>query len=89
MIFVFLLCDDEYMRGIFVMKNLKLKTITCYILIVIGVALISWAVIGQQIAQMNQFGAYYSFKTIYDVSLYGYIGAIPLVTGILLLALRK
>ena len=77
------------MRGIFIMKNLNLKNISCYALIVIGVALISWAVIGQQVAQLSQFGAYYSFKTIYNVSLYGYIGAIPLVTGILLLTLRK
>ena len=77
------------MRGTFIMKKQILKTITCYTLIIIGVTLISWAVIGQQVAQMSQFGAYYSFKTIYDVSLYGYIGAIPLVTGILLLTLRK
>ena len=87
--FVFLLCNDVCMRGTFIMKKQILKTITCYTLIIIGVTLISWAVIGQQVAQMSQFGAYYSFKTIYDVSLYGHIGAIPLVTGILLLTLRK
>ena len=71
------------------MKNLRLKSIISYALIVIGVALISWAVIGQQVAQISQYGAYYSFKTIYDISLYGYIGAVPLCTGVLLLTLRK
>lgn len=67
------------------MKQLKVKNIIGYALILIGAALLSWALIGQMNAQISQSGAYYSFKTINDISLYGCVGVVPTFVGTLLI----
>ena len=67
------------------MKQLKAKNIIGYALIMVGVALLSWALIGQMNAQISQSGAYYSFKTINDISLYGCVGVVPTFVGTLLI----
>ena len=67
------------------MKQLNAKNIIGYVLILIGVAFLSWALIGQMNAQISQSGAYYSFKTINDISLFGCIGVVPTFVGTFLI----
>ena len=53
-------------------------------LIIIGIGLILWLVIGQFIAQLSYDGSYYDFRILKDVSLFGGLGVIPLIGGIIL-----
>ena len=85
MFFLFLLCNDKNEREELKMKQLKAKNIIGYTLIIVGVALLSWALIGQMSAQISQSGAYYSFKTINDISLFGCIGVVPTFVGTFLI----
>ena len=50
-------------------------------LIVMGIGLILWLIIGQMVAQINIYGSYYDFRLIGDVSLFGFFGFIPLIAG--------
>lgn len=57
----------------------KILKIACICLAVIGVGLLLWASIGQVIAQVNYDGQYIAWRTVSDVSLWGCIGAVPIV----------
>lgn len=52
------------------------------ILFVAGIGLLIWAGVGQFIAQINFDGQYKSFRTIQDISLWGYTGFIPVLGSI-------
>ena len=49
-----------------------------------GIALLVWLGIGQFQAQMNYDGQYITFRTIKDISLWGYCGIPALIVGVFL-----
>ena len=56
----------------------KFYLILSLILFAIAIGLFLWLIIGQYIAQLNYDGQYISWRTIKDISLWGYMGFLPL-----------